>query len=181
MGNRGRRRIQGHRGKGKRNRAFASCRHWEFGQYAAHRHIAAAATDLVAFLGDYIYERGAYDPAHPPMPRRRSNESMTLAGYRARYAQYKSDPHLQAAHLAAPWIVTWDDHEVSNDYGNDRDQHLGPNFLARRAAAYQAFYEHMPVRLSALPDGPLRFAHLRICDRYDWGQTPTDRSHPATR
>jgi alkaline phosphatase D len=149
--------------------AFASCQHWEFGQYAAHRHIAAAAPDLVAFLGDYIYEWGPYDLAHPSTARR-SNESMTLSDYRARYAQYKSDPHLQAAHLAAPWIVTWDDHEVANDYGNDRDERLDANFLARRAAAYQAFYEHMPIRLPALPDGPLRYAHMRMYERYDWGR-----------
>lgn len=150
--------------------AFASCQHWEFGQYAAHRHIAAEAPDLVAFLGDYIYEWGAYELAHPASPRRRSNESLTLADYRARYAQYKSDPHLQASHLAAPWIVTWDDHEVANDYANDRDERLDTNFLTRRASAYQAFYEHMPVRLSALPEGPQRFAHLRIYDRIDWGR-----------
>jgi alkaline phosphatase D len=150
--------------------AVASCQHWEFGEYAAHRHIAAATPDMVAFLGDYIYEWGLYDLAHPPKPRKRSNESMTLAGYRARYAQYKSDPLLQAAHHAAPWIVTWDDHEVANDYGNDRDERLDSDFLTRRAAAYQAFYEHMPVRLPALPDGPQRFAHLRIYDRYDWGR-----------
>ena len=150
--------------------AFASCQHWEFGQYAAHRRIAEEAPDLVAFLGDYIYEWGAYDLAHPASPRRRSNESITLADYRARYAQYKSDPHLQSSHLAAPWIVTWDDHEVANDYGDDRDELLDPHFLSRRAAAYQAFYEHMPVRLSQLADGPDRFARLRIYDRYDWGR-----------
>lgn len=149
--------------------AFASCQHWEFGQYAAHRHIAAAAPDLVVFLGDYIYEWGPYDEAHPAAVRR-TGESVTLAEYRARYAQYKTDPHLQAAHHAAPWIVTWDDHEVANDYGNDRDERLDPNFLARRTAAYQAFYEHMPVRLPALPAGANRFAHMRIYDRHDWGR-----------
>jgi alkaline phosphatase D len=150
--------------------AFASCQHWEFGEYGAHRHIAAAAPDLVAFLGDYIYEWGAYDRTHPAAPRHRSDESITLADYRARYAQYKSDPHLQAAHHAAPWIVTWDDHEVANDYGNDRDERLDPNFIGRRAAAYQAFYEHMPVRLSVLPPSPDRFASLRMYERYDWGR-----------
>ncbi|WP_194726882.1 alkaline phosphatase D family protein [Noviherbaspirillum malthae] len=150
--------------------AVASCQHWDFGQYAAHRYIAAEAPDLVAFLGDYIYEWGEYALTHPAAPRKRSNESFTLAQYRARYAQYKSDPHLQASHLAAPWIVTWDDHEVSNDYGNDRDERLDPNFMARRAAAYQAFYEHMPIRLPALPEGPQRFAQLRIYDRFEWGR-----------
>ena len=150
--------------------AFASCQHWDFGQYAAHRHIANAAPDLVAFLGDYIYEWGPYDLTHPPSPRRRSHESLTLDDYRARYAQYKTDAQLQAAHLCAPWIVTWDDHEVANDYGNDRDERLTPAFLARRAAAYQAFYEHMPIRLPSLPEGAQRYAHLRIYERYDWGR-----------
>jgi alkaline phosphatase D len=150
--------------------AFASCQHWEFGQYGAHRKIAAEAPDLVLFLGDYIYEWGEYDLAHPSAPRGRSNESVTLDQYRARYAQYKSDPQLQAAHHAAPWIVTWDDHEVVNDYGNDRNPRLDPDFPARRAAAYQAFYEHMPLRLSALANGTQRFARLRIHERYDWGR-----------
>ena len=151
---------------GRMRLAYASCQHWEFGEYAAHRHIAAAAPDLVAFLGDYIYEWGPYDAAHPSSARRTS-ESVTLADYRARYAQYKADLQLQAAHHAAPWIVTWDDHEVANDYANDRDGALDPAFMLRRAAAYQAFYEHMPVRLQALPDG---YAHMRIYERYDWGR-----------
>lgn len=150
--------------------AFASCQHWEFGEYGAHRHIAAAAPDLVAFLGDYIYEWGPYELTHPASPRRRSNESFTLEDYRARYAQYKSDLHLQSAHLIAPWIVTWDDHEVANDYANARDERLDPNFLTRRAAAYQAFYEHMPIRLSALPNEANHFVQLRIYERHDWGR-----------
>jgi alkaline phosphatase D len=125
---------------------------------------------VVAFIGDYIYEWGPYDLAHPLQPRGRNIESHDLAGYRARYAQYKSDPQLQASHHAAPWILTWDDHEVSNDYGNDRDELLEPNFIERRAAAYQAFYEHMPVRLPPLEDVPNKFAHMRIYDRYDWGK-----------
>ena len=149
--------------------ALASCQHWEFGEYGAHRHIAAAAPDLVVFLGDYIYEWGPYDLVHPAQARRGAI-SVTLTEYRARYAQYKSDPQLQAAHHAAPWIVTWDDHEVANDYGNDRDEALDPYFIARRAAAYQAFYEHMPVRLPALPAGPDRYAFMRLYERYDWGR-----------
>lgn len=144
--------------------AVASCQHWEFGSYAAHRHIAAAAPDLVAFLGDYIYEWGPYQLRHPQTALRTA-ESFTLADYRARYAQYKTDRDLQAAHLAAPWIVTWDDHEVANDYGGDRDERLDPRFAERRAAAYQAFYEHMPLRLP-----PADFARLRMYQRYDWGR-----------
>ena len=150
--------------------AVASCQHWEFGHYAAHRHIAAASPDLVVFLGDYIYEWGAYDLQHPAAARKRSNESFSLDDYRLRYGQYKSDPDLQAAHRVAPWIVTWDDHEVANDYANERDERLAPDFLQRRAAAYQAFYEHMPVRLSPLPAGANRFAFLRMHERYDWGR-----------
>jgi alkaline phosphatase D len=145
--------------------AVASCQHWEFGSYAAHRHIAREQPDLVAFLGDYIYEWGPYQLRHPQRPVR-INESFTLADYRARYAQYKSDPDLQAAHLAAPWIVTWDDHEVSNDYAGLRDERLSQGFDARRAAAYQAFYEHMPLRL---PD-PRYFVSVRMYQRYEWGR-----------
>ena len=147
--------------------AVASCQHWEFGSYAAHRHIAAAAPDLVAFLGDYIYEWGPYQLQHPPSAVR-SNESFSLDEYRARYAQYKTDRELQAAHHAAPWIVTWDDHEVANDYANARDERLDPRFLLRRAAAYQAFYEHMPLR-PQLPAGG-DYARLRMYQRYDWGR-----------
>ncbi|HEY0063723.1 MAG TPA: alkaline phosphatase D family protein [Telluria sp.] len=147
--------------------AVASCQHWEFGSYAAHKHIAAAAPDLVAFLGDYIYEWGPYSLRHPARALR-VDESFTLAQYRARYAQYKSDPQLQAAHLAAPWIVTWDDHEVANDYARDVDERRASDFAGRRAAAYQAFYEHMPVRLS-LPRANA-FGEMRIYQRYDWGR-----------
>ena len=145
--------------------AVASCQHWEFGSYAAHRYIAQAEPDLVAFLGDYIYEWGAFH-LHHPQRAVRQNESFTLASYRQRYAQYKTDPDLQAAHLAAPWIVTWDDHEVANDYAGDRDERLSPDFVARRAAAYQAFYEHMPLRLPP----PRDFASVRMFQRYDWGR-----------
>jgi alkaline phosphatase D len=146
--------------------AVASCQHWEFGTYAAHRHIAAAAPDLVAFVGDYIYEWGPYRLRHPERAVR-SNESFTLADYRARHAQYKSDADLQAAHHAAPWILAWDDHEVANDYAGLRDERLDVHFAARRAAAYQAYYEHQPLRLPApgIQDGM-----MRMHQRYDWGR-----------
>lgn len=148
--------------------AVASCQHWEFGSYAAHRYIAGAQPDLVAFLGDYIYEWGAYRLQHPAPGARivRQDESFTLADYRRRYAQYKTDPDLQLAHRVAPWIVTWDDHEVANDYAAERDERLSPAFAQRRAAAYQAFYEHMPLRLPA----PKTFANVRMFQRYDWGR-----------
>jgi len=136
--------------------AVASCQHWEFGHYAAHRHIVQAAPDLVAFLGDYIYEWGPYSLQHPASAQRR-NESFTLDEYRARYAQYKSDANLQAAHQAAPWLVTWDDHEVANDYSPTRDELLSQDFVQRREAAYQAFFEHQPLRAQ------------RMFQRHDWG------------
>jgi alkaline phosphatase D len=145
--------------------AVASCQHWDFGSYAAHRYIAAANPDLVAFLGDYIYEWGAYRLQHPQHAVRQ-DESFSLSEYRRRYAHYKTDPDLQAAHRVAPWIVTWDDHEVANDYANDRDERLSPTFASRRAAAYQAFYEHMPLRLPP----PRSFASVRMFQRYDWGR-----------
>jgi alkaline phosphatase D len=142
--------------------ALGSCQHYEQGLYVAHRHLAAESPDLVAFVGDYIYEssrRGAKVREH------HNPEPKTLAGYRDRYAQYKTDADLQAAHACAPWIVTWDDHEVANDYANDRGQDLDPDFLARRAAGYRAFFEHLPVRPGALrADG-----EYRLYGTHAWG------------
>jgi alkaline phosphatase D len=92
-------------------------------------------------------------------------EPSTLVEYRNRHAQYRTDPDLQRMHALVPWLVTWDDHEVDNDYANDQSEHLDPQFLIRRAAAYQAYYEHMPLRHSARPRGP----SLRLYDRYAFG------------
>jgi len=133
--------------------AFASCQQYEQGYYAAYRHMAREPLDLVVHLGDYIYE-SSWGRRH--VRAHGAPEPVTLDEYRARYAQYKSDPDLQAAHVAFPWIVTWDDHEVQNDYANDRSQFLDDPqaFLARRAAAYQAYYEHMPLPVWARPRGP---------------------------
>jgi alkaline phosphatase D len=133
--------------------AFASCQHWEHGYYTAHRHLAREDLDAVLFLGDYIYE---YATAENPVRPVTGPEAATLDGYRQRYAQYKTDPDLQAAQAAFPFIVTWDDHEVDNDYANDRSQDADPRepFLLRRAAAYQAYFEHMPLRAVRRPRGP---------------------------
>ena len=142
--------------------AFASCAQYEHGYYAAYRHMAAESLDLVVFLGDYIYETswGRNLVRHYDMAPAR-----TLANYRARYALHRLDDDLRAAHASAPWIVTWDDHEVANDYANLRDEALDPDFRARRAAGYQAFWEHMPLR-----GGPPRdWADLRLYARYDFG------------
>ena len=130
--------------------AYGSCQKYESGFYAAYRHLVADDPDFVLFLGDYIYE-GA-PTAKDAVRLHRNPEPMDLGGYRVRYATYKSDPLLQAAHHAAPWVLTWDDHEVANDYAAALDQNnTDPAaFLLRRAAAYQAWYEHQPVRAAQI-------------------------------
>jgi alkaline phosphatase D len=143
--------------------ALVSCQHYEQGYYTAHREIAGRDLDFVLFVGDYIYEGGA---SAPLVRRHGARPPHTLDEYRVRHALYKSDADLQAAHAAHPWIVTWDDHEVVNDYANDRDPaYTDPAvFLRRRAAAYQAYFEHMPLAL------PPQGASMRIHDRYVWGR-----------
>jgi alkaline phosphatase D len=145
--------------------AFASCQQYEQGYFGAHRHIAADAPDLVAFLGDYIYE-SSWGKEH--VRKHTGGEPYTLEDYRARYALYKSDPDLQAAHAACPWIATWDDHEVDNDYAADRPEDGMPReqFFARRAAAYRAFYEHLPLPERMRPRGP----DMRLHTQLGWGQ-----------
>ena len=145
--------------------AFASCQHFEHGYYNAYKHMVADDLDLVVFLGDYIYESSLR--RNQVRLHERSAEPVTLDEYRARYAQYKSDRDLQSAHLAFPWIVTWDDHEVDNDYANDRQEDGTPpeEFLLRRAAAYQAYYEHMPLPARMRPSGPA----MQITTALRWG------------
>lgn len=128
----------------------ASCQHYEQAQYAAWRHAAADAPDLTLFLGDYIYESAS---RMSQVRRHTGGVPRTLADFRQRYALYQQDPALQAAHAASPWLVMWDDHEVQNDYagvhpGYEEDP---ASFLALRAAAYQTWFEHMPVPASMAP------------------------------
>ena len=146
--------------------AQASCQHFEQGHYVAHRDMARHDLDFVLFLGDYIYE------SSNPRYRIRHHQGgvpRTLDEYRQRHAQYKGDADLQACHAAHPWVMTWDDHEVVNDYANDLDRDFSDPavFLRRRAAAYQAYFEHMPVRLGPDPAAPHR---MRIHDHMLWGQ-----------
>ena len=131
--------------------AFASCQQYEHGYYAAYRHMVDDDPDLIIHLGDYIYE----EDWGPKLRRHSAPEPVTLEDYRNRYAEYKSDPDLQNAHAACPWLVTWDDHEVDNDYANLASEELRPRewFRRRRAAAYQAYYEHMPLRNQQKPLG----------------------------
>lgn len=146
--------------------AVASCQRYDAGHYAAWRDVAAHAPDLVLFVGDYIYESAS----RPDLPRRHEGGVVrTLNDYRARYATYKNDPLLQAAHATAPWLTVWDDHEVDNDYAGLQSQALDPAFAARRAAAYQAYWEHMPFPLSARPQPDVAGGAMRITGRLDWG------------
>ena len=157
--------------------ALASCQRYDHGHYAAWRHIANAELDLVLFVGDYIYEY-----ASPPMALRR-HEGLavrTLEQYRARYAQYKSDPLLQAAHAALPWLTVWDDHEVDNDYAASQGQALQTDFAAQRAAAYRAYWEHMPFP-KALQAHRRRHAHLWPHRLGRAGLHPRARRSPVPR
>ena len=148
--------------------AFASCQQYEQGYYGAYRHIADDQLDVVLHLGDYIYE-ASWGREH--VRKHGAPTPVTLDDYRARHALYKGDPDLQAAHAACPWLLTWDDHEVENDYAGDRPGELFPTewFLARRAAAYKAWYEHMPVPRWMVPAGP----HMRIYTRVVYGNLAT--------
>lgn len=142
--------------------AFASCQQWTQGLWTAYQHMAEEDLDLVIHLGDYIYERGS-----GTVRTTGREEIFTLADYRNRHALYKSDPLLQQAHARAPWLVTWDDHEVSNNYAADVQEkgQTREEFLKRRAWAYQAYYEHMPLRRESVPQGPA----LRLHRRLDFG------------
>ncbi len=143
--------------------AFASCANYEHGYFSAYRHLAAEMPELVLFLGDYIYESVSQSPR-----RVRSHsdgvETTDLRTYRNRHAQYKTDPDLQLLHAAAPCLAIWDDHEVQNDYADRWAVNFADPaaFLVRRAAAYRAFWEHMPLPRSALPNGPDATIHGRF-------------------
>jgi alkaline phosphatase D len=133
----------------------ASCQHYEQGYYHAYRHMLETGVDLIAHLGDYLYEGNTAEPVR----RHDRGECQSLADYRLRYAWYRSDPMLREAHAACPWALTHDDHEVDNDYAGEQSENASeqPGFMARRAAAYQAYYEHMPLpRDSLLAGGGLQ-------------------------
>jgi alkaline phosphatase D len=134
--------------------AFASCQHYEAGLYTAYQHMAKDELDLIFHLGDYIYDGAGKDGA---VRKHVGKEVESLEDYRLRYCQYHADPLLQAIHARCPWFVTWDDHEVGNNYAGlfSQDAKADPvAFLAKRANAYQAYYEMMPLRKRSLPHGP---------------------------
>ena len=157
--------------------AYASCQKWEDGYFTAWRHMRGENLDAVMFLGDYIYE---YPGTGSKLRVPTGGWVLTLQDYRRRYALYKGDADLQAMHAACPWLITWDDHEVQNDYAGLRAGNSGAwdpsapsDFLARRAAAYQAWYEHMPVRAEVLIGALAGLAHgaeMRVYSRVQFGR-----------
>ncbi|HYF44569.1 MAG TPA: alkaline phosphatase D family protein, partial [Acidimicrobiales bacterium] len=163
-----------------------SCAQWGDGFYAAYRDLAESGVDLVVCLGDYLYERGPATRADGAV-RRGQLVAETLDDYRQLYALYRSDEDLQAAHLAAPWAIVWDDHEASNDYVGDRpdvdsESRTPEAFAERRAAAYRAWWEHMPVRFDPPTGGDLaihrnldvgRLARIHLLDTRQY-RTPLE-------
>ncbi|WP_332692833.1 alkaline phosphatase D family protein [Halalkalibacter lacteus] len=149
--------------------AFASCQQYEHGYYTAFRRMTEEELDLVFHLGDYIYEYGEneYKASGGNVRFHKGDEIITLDDYRNRYAQYRSDVDLRDAHAAFPWIVAFDDHEIENNWAGDipeKGQSIEP-FIKRRAAALQAYYEHMPLRRSSLPNG----SSMQLFRRFQYG------------
>jgi alkaline phosphatase D len=150
--------------------SFASCSQFEHGFFTAYRRLAEDQPDLVLHLGDYQYEYGK-DTYVSPTGNVRDHEgpeTVSLADYRQRLAQYKTDPDLQAAHAVAPWLVVFDDHEVDNNWADEIAENAAsqPGFLDRRAAAFRAYFENMPLRRTALPSG----IDMRLHRRLQWGR-----------
>ena len=154
-----------------------NCQNWQNGYWPAYTALAEEDLDAVLHLGDYIYEfdpRSVYtDRQHTTPATPGLDQLVTLADYRARHAQYKTDPALQAAHAAFPWIVTWDDHDVESNYADllDENSDTGARrqdtaaFALQRAAAYQAYYEHLPLRRRIDPGSP----DYQLYRRFDFG------------
>ncbi len=147
----------------------AGCQKYEDGYFTAYRNIASERFDFVFHYGDYIYEYRVLRPGQANLPVVRvmpgePDECYTLDDYRQRYSLYQSDPDLQIAHASAPFIMSFDDHEVDNDWAGDTTEEYAPPelFLLRRAAAFQAWYEHLPVRKAQLPRGPDILAYRRL-------------------
>ena len=149
--------------------AVGSCQNYSDGYYAAHRDITEQQPDFTVWLGDYIYEGGGLPYDADVVGREHlGDEPTTLDDYRIRYAQYKSDPLLQASHATCPWFVVWDDHEVENNYAGTipQDAADAAAFVERRFAAYQAWWEHQPVRMARPAAADQEF---RIYRDAQWG------------
>ncbi|AIR98076.1 alkaline phosphatase D family protein [Streptomyces glaucescens] len=153
--------------------AAVSCQAYHDGYFTAYGHLAQDDVDTVFHLGDYLYEYavnsagGQRRYTDRVLPAHFNRETLTLEDYRLRYALYKSDPDLRAAHAAHPFVVTWDDHETENNYAGDTPENTVPpeEFLLRRASAYRAYWENQPLRRPQRPDGP----DMRLYRRLHWG------------
>ncbi|MEC1537038.1 alkaline phosphatase D family protein [Bacillus sonorensis] len=147
--------------------SLASCQAWYHGYFTAYRHMAEDHPDVVFFLGDYIYEYPINENnlyRDVKLSSAHNAKTVTLSQYRLRYSLFKTDPDLQNIHALAPWVTTMDDHEVENNYAGIYSQY-NPSpeaFLKQRAAAYQAFYENIPVRRASLPKGPDMLMYRRF-------------------
>jgi alkaline phosphatase D len=172
--------------------AAVSCQAYHDGYFTAYHHLAQEDVDVVFHLGDYLYEYavnatgGARAYTDRRLPAVFNRETLTLEDYRLRYALYKSDPDLRAAHAAHPFVVTWDDHETENNYADGTPENDVPpeEFLLRRAAAYRAYWENQPLRAPQRPDGPdmrlyrrLRFGRLAQFDILDTRQYRSDQAY----
>ncbi len=154
--------------------AAVSCQAYADGYYTPYRHLAEDDVDLVFHLGDYLYEypvnsAGGYrNYTDRTLPALFNRETTTLEDYRLRYALFKTDPDLRAAHAAHPFVVTWDDHETENNYADDTPENSVPpeEFLLRRAAAYRAYWENQPLRGPQRPTG----SDMRLYRRLHWGR-----------
>ncbi|MGL5116802.1 MAG: alkaline phosphatase D family protein, partial [Beijerinckiaceae bacterium] len=150
--------------------AVAGCQRYEDGHFTAFRHLAEERFDVVFHYGDYIYEYRALRPGDRPAPVVRvmpdlPHEIYALTDYRHRYALYKLDTDLQRAHASAPFIMSFDDHEVDNNWAGEVSEEEGipaEIFMLRRVAAFQAWYEFMPLRRSSFPRGPVIDATRRF-------------------
>ena len=178
--------------------AVCSCANFEAGYFSAYTDIArrayAGEIDVVVHMGDYIYEdasgdyAGKYGVVRPHVP---TWVVRTLADYRSRYGHYRRDVELQDAHAAAPWVVTWDDHEIANDAwsgGAEGHTDFHGEWATRQDAAMQAYLEWLPVRGTAPSRGghiyrTLRFgtlAELHMLDLRSYRSAP-GVMHPLAR
>ena len=141
------------------------CNSYEAGYFTAYRRAAEQAYDFIIHTGDYIYGGRANGNRTPDVVVRehQGDEAFTLVDYRNRYAQYKMDANLMAAHASAPFLITRDDGEVENNYTVTDENNLPPEvFALRRAGAYQAYYENMPLRAAQMPDGSHQLVYRRL-------------------
>ncbi|MDF5758271.1 alkaline phosphatase D family protein [Spongiactinospora sp. TRM90649] len=146
----------------------AACAHYEHGYYTAYRRLAEQDPDLVVHLGDYMYEYGpdGYKAIEGRVRRHTEGTCRTIADYRMRHAQYKSDADLQEAHAVAPWLVAFDDHEVENNWAGKVSSTADAGFARRKADAFRAYYENMPLRRTSVTGG----ASIRVHRRVEWGR-----------